>query len=165
MNKVRLTLLAVAVLSYNTYADDNIKAKKPKEKDNSFWSIQTSVYTKHFNPNPDHNNHQDLIGIDYNRPNGWFYGGATFRNSFSQRSFYAYIGKKFEWEDTPFYARLSGGLIHGYHGKYKHKIPMNGLGIAPAIIPALGLQAYNVYVEGVLLGFNATMINVGYQFK
>lgn len=130
-----------------------------------FWNLQTSAYTKHFNPNPEHNNHQELIGLDYNLTNGRFYGGATFRNSFRQRSVYAYTGKKFELQNTPFYTRLSGGFIHGYHGKYRNKIPMNSLGIAPAIIPAIGAQYNNFYTESILLGFNAMMVNIGYQFK
>lgn len=131
----------------------------------NFWNIQTSVYTKHFNPKPEHNNHQELIGADYNLADGWFYGGATFRNSFRQRSVYGYGGKKFELANTPFYNRLSAGLIQGYHGKYKHKIPMNDLGIAPAIIPAVGVEVSHFNTEMILLGFNAMMINIGYSFN
>ena len=28
------------------------------------WRLQTSLYTKHWNPDPEHNNHQKLIGIE-----------------------------------------------------------------------------------------------------
>lgn len=150
----RIILLVLTVTVQTSFAETN---------DKSFWSFQTSVYTKHFNPKREHNNHQELIGIDYNRPSGWFYGGATFRNSFRQRSVYAYAGKRFDLENTPFYARISGGLIYGYHGKYKNKIPLNGLGVAPAIIPAVGIQIKSVNAEILLLGFNAMMVNVGFR--
>ena len=51
----------------------------PGEDDKGFWYAQTSVYTRHFSPDPDHNNHQDLIGLERNEASGWVYGGATFR--------------------------------------------------------------------------------------
>lgn len=128
------------------------------------WHIETSLYTTHFHPKPEHNNHQELIGIDYNFPSKWFIGGATFRNSFRQCSVYAYAGKRYDLEGTPIYARLSGGLIHGYHGKYKNKVPLNNLGIAPAIIPGVGIQVTKVNIEAFLLGFNARMVNAGIRF-
>ncbi|AWM78939.1 sn-glycerol-3-phosphate transporter [Gammaproteobacteria bacterium ESL0073] len=150
----------IALLSFLTTSQ--IAIADTQEKGN--WHIETSVYTTHFHPKPEHNNHQDLIGIDYNFPSKWFIGGATFRNSFRQRSFYVYAGKRYQLENTPFYARLSGGLIQGYHGKYKNKIPLNNLGIAPAIIPGAGIQIKRVNAEAFLLGFNALMVNVGYSF-
>lgn len=38
------------------------------------------------------------------------------------------------------FAKVSGGLIYGYKGAYKDKIPFNNYGLAPAIIPAMGYQ-------------------------
>lgn len=153
---ITFSLLATSLFTQTAFADVTKQ---------NFWNVQTSVYTKHFDPKPEHNNHQELIGADYNLANGWFYGGATFRNSFRQRSVYGYAGKKFELTNTPFYSRISGGLIHGYHGKYKHKIPMNDLGVAPAIIPSVGVQISRFNTEMILLGFNAMMVNVGYSFR
>lgn len=156
MHKVyQITICALLIISPSILAEIS--------KD-SYWHIETSVYTTHFHPKPEHNNHQDLIGISYNYPSKWFVGGATFRNSFRQRSFYAYVGKRFDLEGTPFYTRLSGGLIQGYRGKYKRKIPLNDLGIAPAIIPGFGIQISKVNIEAFMLGFNALMVNVGFSF-
>ncbi len=62
-------------------------------------------------------------------------GGATFRNSFSQRSNYAYLGKRFDSDSYPVYLKLTGGLLQGYRGEYRDKIPLNRFGVAPAIIP------------------------------
>lgn len=64
--------------------------------DGDYWYLQTSVITRHWSHDPEHNNHQDLIGLERNRADGWVWGGATFRNSFSQRSNYVYAGKRFD---------------------------------------------------------------------
>jgi len=48
--------------------------------DKGFWYLQTSVVTRHFSPDPEHNNHQDLIGLERNDASGFLYGAATFRN-------------------------------------------------------------------------------------
>ncbi|MDF3931773.1 sn-glycerol-3-phosphate transporter [Pseudomonas citronellolis] len=131
------------------------------EGDGDTWYLQTSVMTRHWNHDPDHNNHQELIGLERNRADGWVWGGATFRNSFRQRSNYVYAGKRFDLEDTPFYVKVTGGAIQGYHGKYRDKIPLNHYGVAPAIIPSVGMQFGRFGAEFVALGANAGMINVG----
>ena len=55
-----LILSLLAVLAAPAWAAD----------DGDFWYLQTSVYTRHFNPDPEHNNHQDLLGLEYNRADG-----------------------------------------------------------------------------------------------
>ncbi|MDD0976354.1 sn-glycerol-3-phosphate transporter [Pseudomonas sp. TNT2022 ID681] len=128
------------------------------------WYLQTSVYTTHFHPDPEHNNQQNLIGLEYQGQGGKVAGAATFRNSFSQRTQYAYVGKRFDSESTPFYAKVTGGLLQGYRGEYRDKIPFNRYGVAPAIIPSLGVKAGPVGAEMVLLGASAMMVNVGLYF-
>ncbi|MFS2155680.1 sn-glycerol-3-phosphate transporter, partial [Rhizobium sp. Rhizsp42] len=86
------------------------------------------VYTRQFSPDSDHNNNQDLIGLEREQASGWLFGGATFRNSFSQRSYYAYAGKRYESADYPVYIKLTGGLLQGYSGKSQDKIPLNHFG-------------------------------------
>jgi len=134
------------------------------EKDQGSWYLQTSVYTRHFSPDPEHNNNQDLIGLEREQPSGWLFGAATFRNSFSQRSYYAYAGKRYESSDYPVYIKLTGGLLEGYKGKYQDKIPLNHFGVAPVIIPSLGVHYGPVASELVLLGFNAVMVTTGVRF-
>jgi hypothetical protein len=134
------------------------------EDEKGFWQAQTSVYTRHFSPDPEHNNRQKLIGLEWNQASGWLYGAATFRNSYDQQSVYGYMGQRFESDDYPVYFKLSGGLLYGYKGNYKDKIPLNNLGVAPVIIPGVGLHLGPVTVEAVLLGVSATMINVGVRF-
>ncbi|WP_445180504.1 sn-glycerol-3-phosphate transporter [Pseudomonas sp. McL0111] len=139
-------------------------AQESSEKDGGFWYAQTSVYTKHYSPDPEHNNNQDLIGIERNQASGWVFGGATFRNSFSQRSNYGYVGKRFDSADYPVYLKLTGGLLQGYRGDYKDKIPLNHFGVAPVIIPSLGTHYGPVAAELVLLGANAAMVTTGVRF-
>ncbi len=132
--------------------------------DKGFWYAQTSVYTQHFSPDPQHNNNQDLINLERNEASGLVYGGATFRNSFSQRSYYVYAGKRYDIGDSPFYMKVTAGALQGYRGKYRDKIPLNRYGVAPAIIPSVGVHFGPVASELVLLGFNAAMLTAGVRF-
>ena len=134
------------------------------EPDNGFWLVQTSVYTTHFSPAPEHVNHQDLLGIERNEASGLVYGAATFRNSFGQRSYYGYAGMRFESGSFPLYAKVTGGLLKGYRGEYRDKIPFNRYGIAPVIIPGFGINLGPVNAEAILLGASAAMLNVGVRF-
>lgn len=129
-----------------------------------FWVVQTSVYTRHFSPDPEHNNRQNLIGLERNEASGLVYGGATFRNSFAQRSVYGYVGKRFDSQRYPVYLKITGGLLYGYRGEYRDKIPLNRWGVAPVIIPGVGVNLGPVSAEAVLLGASAAMLNVGFRF-
>lgn len=146
------------------YASVALAQSDTPNRDKDFWYVQTSVYTKHFSPDPEHNNNQDLIGLEYHDGSGWLVGGATFRNSFRQRSYYAYAGKRFESDTYPVYLKLTGGLLEGYHGEYRDKIPLNRFGVAPVIIPSVGAHYGPVAAELVLLGANAAMITTGLRF-
>jgi hypothetical protein len=139
-------------------------AEYDSQKDNGFWYAQTSVYTRHYSPDPEHNNHQDLIGIERNEASGWVFGGATFRNSFRQRSNYAYVGKRYDSSDYPVYLKVTGGLLQGYRGDYKDKIPLNHFGVAPVIIPSVGTHYGQLAAELVFLGANAAMVTTGVRF-
>jgi hypothetical protein len=139
-------------------------AEDPRGSDEGFWLVQTSLYTRHVSPDPEHNNRQNLLGLEYNQASGLVYGGATFRNSFGQRSVYGYAGKRFDSSAHPFYLKITGGLLHGYRGEYRDKIPFNRYGIAPVIIPGAGVHLGPVNAEAVLLGASAAMLNVGIRF-
>lgn len=134
------------------------------EREGDYWYIQTSVWTKHWTHDPDHNNHQELVGIERVYTDGVLWGAATFKNSFYQRSYYAYLGKVWEHPSLPVYAKLSAGLIEGYKGEYDDKIPLNRFGVAPVIIPSLGAHWGPVGAEFVILGTAAGMVNVGLRF-
>lgn len=155
-------LVFAGLLLGSATCTQTIEAKQEDEK--GFWQVQTSLYTRHFSPDPDHNNRQNLIGLERNEASGWLYGGATFRNSYDQQSVYGYVGKRFESADYPVYLKVSGGLLYGYRGEYRDKIPLNNLGVAPVIIPSVGVHLGPVTAEAVLLGVSASILNIGVRF-
>lgn len=146
--------------------------------------FQTSVWTKHYSPEPDHNNTQQLINFEYyfsepfktNTTSSeqtlnwrddirWLAGFGTFKNSYDQQSTYIYGGGRYDYplgENTQAYIKLTAGLLHGYRGEFKDKIPFNDLGVAPVILPGLGVQYRRVNVELVPFAAAGVMLNVGF---
>lgn len=147
--------------------------------------LQTSIWTKHYNPEPDHNNHQKLINLEYYfndemkffvNPEQlswrddirWLTGAATFKNSYDQQSLYLYGGGRYDYfldEHSQAYIKLTAGLLYGYRGEYKDKIPLNNLGVAPVILPALGIQYRKVNLEIVPFAAAGVMVNTGFYFR
>lgn len=130
----------------------------------NFWHLQASVYTAHAHHDADHNNNNDLLGLERDWDSNWLAGAAVFRNSFRQHSSYFYGGKRFDSESYPVYAKLTGGLLHGYHGKHQDKVPLNHYGVAPVILPSLGFTVHGITAEVVLIGTNVALFTVGFRF-
>ena len=129
------------------------------------WRFQTSLYTKHWDPDPEHVNNSKLLGIEFETTTRWIYGFAYFDNSFGQPSQYLFAGYSWplfhkDWA----YFKLTGGLLHGYKEPYEDKIPLNSLGVAPAIVPAFGLRYKRVYTELQILGAAAVTVTAGFSF-
>ena len=134
--------------------------------DNARVKFQTTLYTVHYNPSPDHDNHQNLIGVEIDRSDNWLYGVGEFDNSFGQPSQYVYAGRRFHLtgSNPELYAKITAGLLHGYKGAYKDKVPFNGLGVAPAVIPSLGIRIDRFDAEVVILGTAGATFTVGVNF-
>lgn len=128
-----------------------------------FWYVQGSVYTKHFKPKSAHNNHQELFGLERHTENSYIFGAATFKHSYGKRSYYGYAGKRYDFADTPFYAKVTAGLLYGYKDEYRDKIPFNRFEIAPVVIPSLGVKYRRLSAEVVLLGTAASLFNIGFE--
>lgn len=147
------------------------------------YAIQASVWTTHFNPQPEHNNNQQLIGIErfgdnfatqpiQNRVALFesatpLLGLSLFQNSYSQSTIYAYAGFRQPIsanQQTHIYAKITAGFIHGYRHEFQHKVPFNHFGISPAAIPSLGLQHQRFNAEIIMFGMSGIMINAGYSF-
>jgi len=127
--------------------------------------LYRSLYTKHYDPDPDHVNDQNMIGVEFGMPGNRLLGFAIFDNSFGQKTKYLYVGKKWPiFESERLYFKVTAGLLNGYEGPYEDKIPLNGLGTAPAVVPAIGYSHKSFFVEFAQLGFAAGMINVGRTF-
>jgi hypothetical protein len=129
------------------------------------WNVRTSLYTKHFNPKDYHVNNQKLIGVEAAFDRNWVIGGAMFDNSFGQDSEFVYIGKSwYLWGSSYWYGKVMVGLLHGYEEPYEDKIPFNGLGIAPALIPALGFRYKWFMIEANLGGASTLTVTAGVGF-
>lgn len=127
------------------------------------WYFQTSAYTRHFNPSPQHTNHQRMLDFEYWAPDKWVWGASFQRNSFNQPTEYIYLGRL--WRPFDFapliHLKLTAGVIHGYKGEFRDKIPFNHYGYAPAIVPAIGISGKRFASEIILLGNAAVMITAG----
>lgn len=150
-----VAMLAAGALSAPAFALDDAR-----------WLLQTSVYTRHYHYSPEHNNNQHLINLEYQRADHWVFGGSEFDNSFNQPSQYFYVGKRYQpLESLPsMHFKITGGLIHGYKDRYQDKIPLNALGVAPAIVPAVGVSGKLLSSEVSFLGTAGLMLTLGVHY-
>ncbi|MDN6180090.1 MAG: hypothetical protein L0I84_03660 [Halomonas subglaciescola] len=127
--------------------------------------VQTSLMTRHFSGSSGYDEDQNLIGVELHNPTRWLAGTAWLKNSFSQPLWYFYAGREFPfWQPAPkveFRAKLTAGALRGYKGSKKHKIPFNHYGIAPAILPAVGVRWGRVESDLLLFGGAGVMLNAG----
>jgi hypothetical protein len=129
------------------------------------WRFQTSVYTYHWSFDPEHVSNSKLLNLEFETTKKWIYGFAWFDNSFGQPSQYLYAGYSWKLFDKNWaYFKLTGGLLHGYKEPYDNKIPLNSLGVAPAIVPTFGLKYKRVFGEIQILGTAALTATVGFGF-
>ncbi|WP_346796365.1 hypothetical protein R5M92_12925 [Halomonas sp. Bachu 37] len=130
--------------------------------------VQTSLHTRHFSPDPEHTNQQDLLGLELHTPSRWLAGAAWFKNSFDQSSVYLYAGRELPiWESAAgvmLRAKLTGGLLHGYRGEYRDKIPFNRYEIAPALLPSIGVRWHRFESDVIVFGTAGAMLTAGLRF-
>ena len=167
---------AVASVSAQTSAPDTAPPEQPAV-DRSLaeaWSapepwrtdrffLETSVYTKHFHSDPNHDDHQNLILGEWNITERWLAGAAFFDNSFGQASQMIYGGARFRPFDSlqQLYFKVAIGIVHGYSGQYQNKIPLNSSGFAPVIVPSMGYCINRFCSELVIFGTAGMLITVG----
>ena len=151
-----------------------------------FWTqgqllVKTSLYTVHYSNDPRHNNDQRMINLEWIAADDysprridrsfarapqtrWLAGVAAFRNSFGQDSTYLYGGFRYELASrgsASSYLKLTAGALHGYRGEFRNKIPLNQLGVAPAILPAIGVDFGRTNIELIPFGAAGLMLSVG----
>jgi hypothetical protein len=166
---VHRTFLSALLCAFATLA---FAADEAAEKDTAArldaptnrWLIQAGVYTDHFNTSTPHENHQNLVGLEWWAPGNWLMGAAAFRNSFKQPAQYVYIGKLWRpWDNYPLlHVKLTGGLLHGYKGQYQDRVPFNtsDTHIAPLILPSIGLSGNRFTTDLVFFGQGA-LVTIG----
>ncbi len=127
--------------------------------------LQAGSYI-HYDPDEEHAGNRLFVSLEAIRSDDWLFGLALFNNSFDQFSQYLYGGKIWnfheKWEG--FHAKVTAGLIHGYKGDYDYKIPLNDLGVAPAIIPGVGYTKGRFGADVYLLGIAGMLFTAGMSF-
>jgi len=123
------------------------------------WDVSFSPYTYHFSYSPDHKPVVSL-GLLKGLEEHWIAGGSVFSNSFGQPSVYLFAGQRFVnpfgWDK--WYLQWNAGLLYGYVGQYKDKVPLNYKGFSPGFVPSIGYQFTDrIYGELDLLGNSALM--------
>lgn len=164
-------LLSFPLLSPSAWAEEASSWREhldwPPQLELDHVLVQTSLYTDHFSPDPNHTDNQQLIAIELHNPDLWFTGFARFKNSFDQDSHYLYVGRELTmWEsgDTRIRAKLTAGALHGYRGEYRDKIPFNRYEIAPAILPTLGMSWKRLEADLIVFGTAGLMVTAGVRF-
>ena len=130
------------------------------------WQLMLSPYAEHWHYNPEHRPVR-LISLERQDIRGRFCGLAFFTNSFGQPSLYGFVGQRWTgvMGNPNVFFKLSGGLIYGYKGAYKDKIPFNNYGIAPAVIPSLGYHFSGDHsVQASLLGTAGFLLAYSHDF-
>jgi len=124
-------------------------------------------YVHHFHYDSDHNDYPWLTGLEWEpRGSKFEFGTVYFKNSFSQDSVYAYVGKRwfFSVERQGIFLNLTGGPLYGYRGKYEDKVPFNDNGFGVVILPGIGYQYSSVNAQLVILGTAGLLATFGYDF-
>ncbi len=167
--RVAVTFLLVAfagTASADRY--DFADGFNPQKKEGDEYSLIVSPYTRHFTYDPKHA-YVWLVGIERERKDNSLAGVSFFSNSFGQPSAYFYPwGMKYHelFGQPQLYAKLTAGLLYGYRGEYKNKVPFNFEGFSPGIVPALGWDLGEGFeVQANLLGFNAMMFQLSLPLK
>ncbi len=134
-----------------------------KKKEGDQYALLVSPYTRHYNEDPEHS-HVWLVGIERQRTDGSLAGIAYFSNSFGQPSGYYFPwGMAYrEFLGLPqLTAKVTAGVLYGYTGIYKDKVPFNYGGFSPAIVPALAWELGDGFqLQANMLGLNGMMFQL-----
>lgn len=144
----------------------------------SGWSFGVSPYTLHYSDakkengwEPDEQEHSYvwLLQAEKKLDERQLVGLALFSNSFGQFTQYLYYGWRFQpFDSLPgLYAKVTGGVIHGYRDPYHKKIPFNhSSGWGVTAIPAVGYQFTPQWSGQVnILGNAGLMFQVNYTVR
>lgn len=130
--------------------------------------VQTSLLTRHFDPDPEHTNHQNLVSLELHNPDRWLAGTAWFKNSFDQPTWYFYVGREFPLgqlaDEINIRAKFTGGVLRGYKDEYRDKIPFNRYEVAPALLPSIGIQWGRFESDLIVFGTAGMMVTAGLRF-
>ena len=153
--------LIVAHFGGNALAQESAP---PSPDNGNKLTLSVSPYVQHFNLSGEYDNVW-LIGIEREHPNGKLDGIAFFNNSFDQPTVYVFpFGQAYHgiWGVPKLSFKWTAGLLYGYLGEYKKRVPLNYNGFSPAVNIALAYQFTPTWAGQVMLGgsFLMFMINM-----
>jgi hypothetical protein len=131
------------------------------------WRIVASPYVLHWNPSPEHE-YVWAVAVERQREDRWLYGASYFNNSFGQDSGYWYVGKRYPglFDRLQMYFQWTAGLVYGYTGAYKHKVPLNYKGFAPGAVASIGWQFDPQFAAQInAVGTAGLMLQFSYDFR
>jgi hypothetical protein len=123
------------------------------------WHAVFSPYALHFSGDAAHKP-VVLLGIERERPDGIVWGASIFSNSFGQPSAYVFGGQRlYRWSPwDPLFAEWSAGLLYGYVGQYKNKVPLNFKGFSPGLTAGIGWQFTPTFAGQIFLLGNSGLL-------
>ncbi|WP_124449746.1 hypothetical protein [Paucibacter sp. KBW04] len=138
-----LCALLCALAPGLVHAEDDA-SETPRFGGPSHWRVLASPYTLHFHPSPEHRRVWAIGAEKQWDESNWLVGGSYFSNSFGQPSGYLYVGKRypgvFGYAPQNVFAQWSAGLLYGYRGEFKDKVPFNYNGFSPGALISLGWE-------------------------
>ncbi|MBL8312686.1 MAG: ABC transporter ATP-binding protein [Rubrivivax sp.] len=132
-----------------------------------YWRVALSPFSHHFRYSAEHR-YVWAFGVERQRSDDWLAGVSYFRNSFGQPSSYTYVGKRFPGllDQPELFAQASAGMLYGYRGKFKTKVPLNYNGFSPGALVSLGWQFNKQHAATVhLLGDAGLMIQLSWDLR
>jgi len=159
------SLFSAQAQSGNRYCPDFLAVQGAPEPTHR-GEFTFSPYTYHFSYSAEHKP-VVLVAMDEQLPGGRLCGISFFSNSFGQPTTYAYVGQQFNglFGNPKLFAKVTGGIIYGYVGKYQNKVPLNSHGFSPGVIPSIGYN-FNEHdsVQMQVLGNAGLMFAYGRKF-
>jgi hypothetical protein len=162
-----LSCMAVTAHAVPWQVCPGIEETAKNSPDAHSFEVFVSPHTHHWT---DSEEHRAVRAVSISRllPNTRFCGFSLFTNSFGQPSAYAFTGKYWPspFESAPgVYLSVSGGIMYGYVGRYKDKVPLNLGGFSPVVIPAVGFRLNSrSAIEVQLLGTAALMFGATWRY-
>lgn len=126
--------------------------------------VSYGPWAYHFNHSSEHVRYNHLVALELLTPRWTVWGAArtqigfaAFDNSFGQFSQYVWFGQEWDWAKFAggdAFVTVTAGLLHGYRDQHRDKIPFNSAGIAPVIIPSVGVRWGRFSLQATVLGTN-----------
>jgi len=132
-----------------------------------FWRVAASPFSAHYRYSAEHR-YVWAVGAEWQRNDDWLGWPKELLKKDAPPSSYVYVGKRFPamFGVTELFGQLSAGILYGYVGKYKNKVPLNYNGFSPGALASMGWQFNkNTSAAVHLLGDAGFMVQLSYDLR